>query len=262
MSGSAPARAHSNPDAGNSNTGVADASPPALVQRYNVPGPDVAANSASVSSAKPFALSDLKAPTYVLVALLATFVVIAPYFMHANWGALGPDLGAYCLRRRSRLPHCGRPRRDAQRRRHHHVAVLGRRKHADFLDALRHRLPHELEAHANLALRPALCRCTRRPLRRQHRPNRHHRSARQRNPLRPSEHHRPGPPNHPSLESKSGSAPPPEPLFILERGAPAPLLTRKTRPPNLTAFAPATDQIRSPQRVAVDSRWPLNEIAV
>jgi exosortase/archaeosortase family protein len=90
MSGSAPARAPSNPDAGNSNTGAAEAPRPALVQRYNVPGPDLGANSASASTAKPFALSDLKAPTYVLVALLAIFVVIAPYFMHANWDTLGP----------------------------------------------------------------------------------------------------------------------------------------------------------------------------
>jgi exosortase/archaeosortase family protein len=99
MSGSAPARAHSNPDAGNSNTDAADVSRPALAveqsaissaQRYAVPGPDVAANSAVVAATKPFELADLKAPTYVLVALLATFVVVAPYFMHANWDTLGP----------------------------------------------------------------------------------------------------------------------------------------------------------------------------
>jgi exosortase/archaeosortase family protein len=89
MSGSAPARAHSNPDAGNSSTGAAESPRPAVVQQYEVPGPDVAAKSAA-ARAKPFALSDLKAPTYVLVALLATFVVIAPFFMHANWDTLGP----------------------------------------------------------------------------------------------------------------------------------------------------------------------------
>jgi exosortase/archaeosortase family protein len=90
MSGSAPARAHSNPDAGNSNTGAAENLRPALVQRYEVPGPDAAAKSVPSANAKPFAISDLKAPTYVLVALLATFVVIAPFFMHANWDTLGP----------------------------------------------------------------------------------------------------------------------------------------------------------------------------
>jgi exosortase/archaeosortase family protein len=92
MSGSAPARAHSNPDAGNSSTSAAETprslgvvpSPPA---QYVVPGPDVAATPAKASS---FRFSQLKAPTYVLVALLATFVVIAPYFMHANWNTLGP----------------------------------------------------------------------------------------------------------------------------------------------------------------------------
>jgi exosortase/archaeosortase family protein len=61
-----------------------------LAQRYAVPGPDAAPTSAVAASSKPFALSELKAPTYVLVALLATFVVIAPYFMHANWDTLGP----------------------------------------------------------------------------------------------------------------------------------------------------------------------------
>jgi len=49
-----------------------------------VPSPDVAALPRS------FRVPELKAPTYILVALLATFVVIAPYFMHANWNTLGP----------------------------------------------------------------------------------------------------------------------------------------------------------------------------
>jgi exosortase/archaeosortase family protein len=88
MSGSAPARAQSNPDASNSNTVAAENSRPALVQRYAVPGPDLAVSPAA--AAKPFALSDLKTPTYVLVALLATFVVVAPFFMHSNWDTLGP----------------------------------------------------------------------------------------------------------------------------------------------------------------------------
>lgn len=99
MSGSAPARAHSNPDPGNSNADAGGVSRPALAgehvggnpsTRYAVPGADPAATSAILAGAKPFAVSDLKAPTYVLVALLATFVVIAPYFMHANWATLGP----------------------------------------------------------------------------------------------------------------------------------------------------------------------------
>jgi exosortase/archaeosortase family protein len=94
MSGSAPARAHSNPDAGSSNAdavespraiSVVDLSGPAT--RYMVPGPEAAT---AAGGAKSFQLSALKAPAYVLVALLATFVVIAPYFMHANWGTLGP----------------------------------------------------------------------------------------------------------------------------------------------------------------------------
>jgi len=99
MSGSAPARAHANPDAGNSNTSAAEESRPRLVvdrssaasasaSTYAVPGPDVALPA--TAAVRPFELSDLKAPTYVLVALLATFVVIAPYLMHANWNTLGP----------------------------------------------------------------------------------------------------------------------------------------------------------------------------
>ena len=87
MSGSAPARAHSNPDAGTSGTGTPACAP--LRSPCAVPGPDVATSN-TPTSAKPFAMSHLKAPAYVLVALLATFVVIAPYFMHANWGTLGP----------------------------------------------------------------------------------------------------------------------------------------------------------------------------
>jgi exosortase/archaeosortase family protein len=97
MSGSAPARAQTNPFPGSSNTDAADASllqgghpgDSAVASRYAVPGPDIAATSANPAS-KSFQLSDLKAPTYVMVALLATFVVIAPYFMHANWDTLGP----------------------------------------------------------------------------------------------------------------------------------------------------------------------------
>ena len=88
MSGSAPARAHSNPDAGNPIKDAAAAARPALA--VVVPGPDVGVASRPSAGAKSFQFSDLKAPTYFLVALLATFVVIAPYFMHANWNALGP----------------------------------------------------------------------------------------------------------------------------------------------------------------------------
>jgi exosortase/archaeosortase family protein len=101
MSGSAPARAHANPDAVDSNAGAAGEPRPLLavdrgssasaaLSKYAVPGPDVASTSPAIAGAKPFELSDLKAPTYVLVALLATFVVIAPYLMHANWNVLGP----------------------------------------------------------------------------------------------------------------------------------------------------------------------------
>jgi exosortase/archaeosortase family protein len=93
MSGSAPARAHSNPGTDNSNSRAAE-SPRSLsvvpaTTSYVVPGPDVAIASAPAKAAS-FKLSQLKTPTYVLVALLATFVVIAPYFMHANWDTLGP----------------------------------------------------------------------------------------------------------------------------------------------------------------------------
>src|SRR3984957_1213514 len=89
MSGSAPARAHLNPDAGNSNASAAEAS--RLASPYVMPASDVAAASpATTGTATSFNLSELKAPTYVLVALLATFVLIAPYFMHANWNTLGP----------------------------------------------------------------------------------------------------------------------------------------------------------------------------
>ena len=89
MSGSAPARAHSNPDAAKPTSAAAEA--PRLGAPYVVPGPDVAAVSPITAAApKPFSISDLKASTYVLVALLATFVVIAPYLMHANWNTLGP----------------------------------------------------------------------------------------------------------------------------------------------------------------------------
>jgi exosortase/archaeosortase family protein len=97
MSGSAPARAHSNPDAGTSNGGAPETPRSASVasidgsaSRYVVPGPDIAAVSTAPTSATSFQLSTLKAPAYVLVALLATFVAIAPYFMHANWATLGP----------------------------------------------------------------------------------------------------------------------------------------------------------------------------
>lgn len=94
MSGSAPARAHSNLDPRNSNTSTADAvsavgAASTQASPYVVPGPNVAGASAP-AKAGSFQLSQLKAPTYVLVALLATFVVIAPYLMHANWNTLGP----------------------------------------------------------------------------------------------------------------------------------------------------------------------------
>ena len=97
MSGSAPARAHSNPAAGSPNTDAADISRLAArgavvspTSPYVVPGPDAAGLLPAAGAAGSFRLSDLKAPTYVLVALLATFIVIAPYFMHANWSTLGP----------------------------------------------------------------------------------------------------------------------------------------------------------------------------
>jgi exosortase/archaeosortase family protein len=89
MSGSAPARAYSSPDPANPNTGTAE-SAASSPSRYVVPGPEVAGTSIARGPAKSFQISDLKAPTYVLVALLATFIVIAPYLMHANWNALGP----------------------------------------------------------------------------------------------------------------------------------------------------------------------------
>jgi exosortase/archaeosortase family protein len=98
MSGSAPARAHSNPDAVNSSTSAAEAprlsaSPLSVVSpiasKNVVPAPDQP-TAAKRDRAKSFQLSDLKAPTYVLVALLATFIMIAPYLMHANWSTLGP----------------------------------------------------------------------------------------------------------------------------------------------------------------------------
>jgi exosortase/archaeosortase family protein len=88
MSGSAPARAQLNPDAGSSIASAAEASRPA--SPYVVPAPDVAAASLPSTGPAKFSLSDLKAPTYFLVALLATFVEIGPYFMHANWNTLGP----------------------------------------------------------------------------------------------------------------------------------------------------------------------------
>ena len=88
MSGSAPARAHSNPDAGIPIKEAAPAARPSL--SIVVPGPDVAIALSKAASAKSFRPSDLKLPTYILVALLATFVVIAPYVMHANWNTLGP----------------------------------------------------------------------------------------------------------------------------------------------------------------------------
>jgi exosortase/archaeosortase family protein len=97
MSGSAPARAHSNLLTGNPTTDAAETSRPASgAERgssspYVVSGANVATESTrTAAEANSFRLSELKAPTYVLVALLATFVVIAPYFMHANWSTLGP----------------------------------------------------------------------------------------------------------------------------------------------------------------------------
>jgi exosortase/archaeosortase family protein len=100
MSGSAPARAHLNPDAGSPNTGAAEVSRPgANLDRegvhsptppYGVPKLDPTPSATTTGADKSFHLSELKAPTYVMVALLATFVVIAPYVMHANWSTLGP----------------------------------------------------------------------------------------------------------------------------------------------------------------------------
>jgi exosortase/archaeosortase family protein len=87
MSGSAPARAHSNPDAGTPTTDAADISRAAVP--YVVPGHS-AAPPPTAGATESFSLPELKAPTYVMVALLATFVLIAPYFMHANWNTLGP----------------------------------------------------------------------------------------------------------------------------------------------------------------------------
>jgi exosortase/archaeosortase family protein len=89
MSGSAPARAYSNPDPSNPKLGTAE-SAASSAARYAVPGPEVAATSNVRGPVKSFQISDLEAPTYVLVALLATFIVIAPYLMHANWNVLGP----------------------------------------------------------------------------------------------------------------------------------------------------------------------------
>jgi exosortase/archaeosortase family protein len=96
MSGSAPARAHSNPDAGKPITDADDASRSGAfspASPYVVTGSGVGQGSAVLSAAGAtgsFSLSQLTAPAYVLVALLATFIVIAPYFMHANWSTLGP----------------------------------------------------------------------------------------------------------------------------------------------------------------------------
>ena len=87
MSGSAPARAYSNPDAGQPNATAAEAAP---VPRHVVPAPDAATASPASVTSTTFQFSGLTAPAYVLVALLATFVVIAPYLMHANWNTLGP----------------------------------------------------------------------------------------------------------------------------------------------------------------------------
>src|SRR5882724_47136 len=89
MSGSAPARAYAKPDPANPKAATTE-SAVSSASRYIVPGPEVAATSIARGRAKSFQLSDFKAPTYILVALLATFIVIAPYLMHANWNALGP----------------------------------------------------------------------------------------------------------------------------------------------------------------------------
>jgi exosortase/archaeosortase family protein len=88
MSGSAPTRAYSVPDAGNPTKDADTAARPA--PSVVVPGPHVAVALGRSTRSKSFQLSDLKAPTYVLVATLATFVVIGPYIMHANWSRLGP----------------------------------------------------------------------------------------------------------------------------------------------------------------------------
>lgn len=87
MSASAPARAYSNPDAGQPKATATEA---VSASRFVVPGPDVATASPSSVTGAAFRFSDLTVPAYVLVALLATFVVIAPYLMHANWNTLGP----------------------------------------------------------------------------------------------------------------------------------------------------------------------------
>jgi exosortase/archaeosortase family protein len=93
MSGSAPARAYSNPDAGSPNSEAAELSRlEANLNRADVdsPTPPYGVAASATPADRSFHLADLKAPTYVMVVLLATFVVIAPYFMHANWNTLGP----------------------------------------------------------------------------------------------------------------------------------------------------------------------------
>jgi exosortase/archaeosortase family protein len=89
MSGSAPAKALSQVpgDVGSAGVpagsnvlfenGVADLSP-------------VPAQSEPVAQSGSINFAALHPSSYVLIALLATFVVLAPYFMHAHWQQLGP----------------------------------------------------------------------------------------------------------------------------------------------------------------------------
>ena len=94
MSGSAPAKALSNPGNGAN---------PTEVGRAGIPAGSGISTAAGIAEARPIPIRSeqtakaasinfaaLHASSYVLVALLATFVVIAPYLMHANWQTLGP----------------------------------------------------------------------------------------------------------------------------------------------------------------------------
>jgi exosortase/archaeosortase family protein len=91
MSGSAPAKALSNPAVGNASIGSAGPAGSEGFVEIEVAEP-APTSAASTSASKPafINLAALHPSSYVLIVLLATFVMLAPYFMHANWQQLGP----------------------------------------------------------------------------------------------------------------------------------------------------------------------------
>jgi exosortase/archaeosortase family protein len=92
MSGGAPAKALRNPAVGNASIGSAriPAGSEGFVEIEVAERAPICAASTPASKPAFINFAALHPSSYVLIALLATFVVLAPYSMHANWQQLGP----------------------------------------------------------------------------------------------------------------------------------------------------------------------------